>query len=154
MKRREAVTVIGVTGAAVLAGCAPTATQTATPQSAGATQGPVAAPGVKVGTLEDFKTVGAFKEVSVGSSPALVSRVASPQQGGLSVGDVHLVALSRVCTHLGCLVGSPKNGAVDCGCHGSEFDAATGAVKKGPASQPLKAFKLETRADGIYALTV
>jgi Rieske Fe-S protein len=146
--------VIGVTGAAMLSGCVPSNNSgTATPQATVSTgsQGPVAAPGIKVGTLEDFKTVGAFKEVTVGSTPVVVSRVAS---GGTKFGDANLAALSRLCTHLGCLVGSPKDNAVDCGCHGSVFDATTGAVKQGPASQPLKSFKLEARSDGIYALTV
>ena len=152
MKRREALSTLGVAGAAVLAGCAPASTSsnagtsTTTTGSSPATQ----SAGSKVASLEDFKAVGAFKEVTAGSTPVVISRVAGPQKGGLSVGDVHLVALSRICTHLGCFVGSPKDGVLGCGCHGSVFDATTGAVKQGPANQPLKAFTLEARADGIY----
>lgn len=44
-------------------------------------------------------------------------------------------ALSKVCTHLGCLVKKSGN-EFDCPCHGSRF-AADGTVLKGPAPQPL-----------------
>ncbi|WP_255419014.1 ubiquinol-cytochrome c reductase iron-sulfur subunit [Kitasatospora sp. CB02891] len=46
-------------------------------------------------------------------------------------------ALSSVCTHSGCAVNPPKDGQLYCPCHGSKFDAATGAVINGPAVKPL-----------------
>ena len=48
-----------------------------------------------------------------------------------------VACFSAVCTHQGCTVNPPKNGQAECPCHGSVFDALTGAVKQGPASQPL-----------------
>lgn len=45
--------------------------------------------------------------------------------------------LSAVCTHAGCTVNPPKSGQLACPCHGSKFDAATGAVLNGPAAKPL-----------------
>lgn len=46
---------------------------------------------------------------------------------------------SAVCTHQGCLVASVQSGRISCPCHGSEFDATTGAVLAGPAPSPLPA---------------
>jgi Rieske Fe-S protein len=45
-------------------------------------------------------------------------------------------AFSAICTHQGCTV-TPAAAELKCPCHGSVFDALTGAVKKGPASKPL-----------------
>jgi cytochrome b6-f complex iron-sulfur subunit len=44
-------------------------------------------------------------------------------------------AISRVCTHLGCIV-NEKPGGFACPCHGSQF-AADGTVVKGPAPKAL-----------------
>lgn len=53
-------------------------------------------------------------------------------------GAVH--AFSARCPHLGCAVRwSPQEKSWDCPCHGSRFDAATGAVLNGPAQHPLEA---------------
>ncbi len=47
--------------------------------------------------------------------------------------------LSLLCTHQGCIVGAPANGELLCPCHGSRYDL-TGAVKNGPAVQPLASY--------------
>ncbi|MGV9298585.1 Rieske (2Fe-2S) protein [Amycolatopsis sp. NPDC003676] len=64
--------------------------------------------------------------------------VAQPSAGTVA-------CFSAVCTHQGCTVNPPQNGQAACPCHGSVFDALTGAVKQGPASQPLSkvAVKIE-----------
>ena len=49
--------------------------------------------------------------------------------------DVH--AFSSRCTHLGCTVNSVSKGKIFCPCHGSVFDARTGAVVQSPATSPL-----------------
>lgn len=46
-----------------------------------------------------------------------------------------IVALSLVCTHLGCTVSVTPEGMV-CPCHGSRFDRS-GTVLAGPAERPL-----------------
>ncbi len=55
-----------------------------------------------------------------------------------------VLALSLVCTHLGCTVGVTPGGLV-CPCHGSSFDRQ-GKVLKGPADRPLT--RLPVREDG------
>jgi thiosulfate dehydrogenase [quinone] large subunit len=46
-------------------------------------------------------------------------------------------AFSGACTHAGCTVLPPKNGSFVCPCHDSAFDAGTGAVLRGPATEAL-----------------
>ena len=70
-----------------------------------------------------------------------------PENGGMvlttekivltrSTGDqVH--AFTAVCTHQQCLVGSVSGGRIHCPCHGSAFDAGSGAVVTGPATTAL-----------------
>jgi Rieske Fe-S protein len=43
---------------------------------------------------------------------------------------------SAICTHQGCTV-KPAGTELHCPCHGSVYDAVTGAVKQGPAPSPL-----------------
>ncbi|MEA2311829.1 MAG: thiosulfate dehydrogenase (quinone) large subunit [Solirubrobacteraceae bacterium] len=66
-------------------------------------------------------------------------------------GDGTLTACSAVCTHAGCSVEYTR-GELYCPCHGSAFDARTGAVKVGPAVQPLARKRVEERNGAIYAL--
>src|SRR3954467_4616326 len=72
--------------------------------------------------------------------------------GGLVVtrdasGAVH--AVSATCTHQGCTVGPPDGGVVGCPCHGSQFDAVTGKVLRGPATRPLPAVAVHVQGDQI-----
>jgi Rieske Fe-S protein len=46
------------------------------------------------------------------------------------------VCFSAICTHLGCTV-QPAGKTLNCPCHGSIYDALTGAVIQGPAPKPL-----------------
>lgn len=58
--------------------------------------------------------------------------VAQPSKGTFK-------AFSAVCTHRGCVVDSVEGTNVSCPCHGSVFNAVTGAVVQGPATAPLPA---------------
>jgi Rieske Fe-S protein len=80
-----------------------------------------------------------------------------PDGGGLVLTDEKLVltrdgttirCFEAVCTHQGCLVGGVRDGVIRCPCHGSGFDAATGEVVQGPATEPLEAVEVEVTADG------
>jgi cytochrome b6-f complex iron-sulfur subunit len=59
------------------------------------------------------------------------------------------IALSRLCTHLGCLVGYDKfNAKLICPCHAGEFDLE-GNVLSGPATKPLLRYPLKITSDQI-----
>jgi cytochrome b6-f complex iron-sulfur subunit len=55
------------------------------------------------------------------------------------------IALSLVCTHLGCTVEQKGNGFA-CPCHGSQYDA-NGTVLRGPAQKPLRSLRVEITSD-------
>ena len=63
-------------------------------------------------------------------------------------GDVR--AFSAVCTHQGCTVDAVVDGAITCPCHGSSFDAGTGAVRHGPATRPLPPVAVLVRSGKVF----
>jgi len=60
-------------------------------------------------------------------------------------GDTTFLGLSRICTHEQCDA-DVVNNLLDCPCHGSLF-SATGAVLRGPATEPL--LELNTAFDPV-----
>ncbi|MCE7010645.1 Rieske (2Fe-2S) protein [Kibdelosporangium philippinense] len=56
-----------------------------------------------------------------------------------------------VCPHAGVTVSAPSGGSITCPGHGSVFDAATGEMKKGPATTGLTA--VAVRIDGQDIVT-
>ena len=58
-------------------------------------------------------------------------------------------AFSAVCQHQGCTVGSVKGDIIQCNCHGSQYSAADGSVKKGPTTKPLPKKKVSVEGDKI-----
>lgn len=57
-------------------------------------------------------------------------------------GDGALHAFNARCPHMGCVVRwSSEEKSWDCPCHGSRFEAATGAILNGPTSEPLALFE-------------
>ena len=80
-----------------------------------------------------------------------------PIGGGKIVGSVVVTqpaagtykAFSAICTHQGCTVSSVAKNEIDCACHGSAFDASTGAVVTGPATKPLAAKNVTVSGDTL-----
>jgi cytochrome b6-f complex iron-sulfur subunit len=80
--------------------------------------------------------VGGTKDIVLNDLPIVV--INRPQKG--------YVALSRVCTHLGCLVEYQKEtNQLLCPCHAGRFDL-DGNVLSGPPPQPL--IKVALKVDG------
>jgi Rieske Fe-S protein len=59
-----------------------------------------------------------------------------------------VAAFSAICTHAGCAV-KPVGTSLDCPCHGSKFDYATGEVTAGPANKPLPAVQIHMKQRNI-----
>lgn len=90
-----------------------------------------------------------------GGKDVLARTADIPQGGGKIFADRGVVvtqpengdfkAFSSKCTHQGCSVSSVSDGTINCPCHGSRFDVATGDVTSGPAAQalPVRPIKVE-----------
>lgn len=64
--------------------------------------------------------------------------------------DGSWVALSAVCTHLGCTVQYESQlNRIHCACHGGVYDSSTGANVSGPPPRPLKLFKVSVNDAGV-----
>ncbi|MBR7742206.1 Rieske (2Fe-2S) protein [Phycicoccus sp. BSK3Z-2] len=137
--RRDSLRAVGVAGAGVagvgtLAACGSSAEEAAdaagdaASSAAGAAGDAIAAADVPVGgglVVEDMETV-----------------VTQPTEGEYK-------AFSSVCTHSGCTVGGVADNVISCPCHGSEFDASTGEVLQGPATDPLPEKSVTLDGDGL-----
>lgn len=97
---------------------------------------------------------------STGSSGSNVATTAQvPVNGGYVNKDAAIVvtqptageykAFTAVCTHAQCIVGSVSNNVIQCPCHGSQYNAATGAVIQGPAPAPLAAKSVKVDGTNI-----
>jgi thiosulfate dehydrogenase [quinone] large subunit len=103
-------------------------------------------PGTEVGSATDVPVGGsaAFTDPATGA-PALVIQ----QTAG------RFVAFDAVCPHAGCTVAyAPSAEIIACPCHGSEFDAESGAVIRGPATRGLTPISVVKGANGdLYVPT-
>jgi len=125
---------------------------------------------ISVAKLEDFPALWNSKTFKYANLEAIVMRVKAPQAGGISPkADLHLLALSRRCTHLGCTCEYIKNAEIaqmaykyrpeyghpvlGCACHFSAFDPElAGKSVSGPALEPLPRIKLEVSEGLIFAV--
>jgi Rieske Fe-S protein len=125
----------GMAGVAALAACGSDLSQAA---SGAASQA--------VGSATDAaKNAVKAAEIPVGGGTVLADAqvvITQPKSGEFK-------AFSAVCTHAGCIVADVSGGTINCGCHGSQFDIATGAVRSGPATQPLPPKTVKVGTEGI-----
>ena len=60
------------------------------------------------------------------------------------------IALTAVCTHLGCTVQyQPEQNVIHCACHGGTYDPNTGANISGPPPKPLMRYKVNITDAGV-----
>ncbi|CAL9379273.1 Rieske (2Fe-2S) protein [Streptomyces sp. enrichment culture] len=100
---------------------------------------------------------GGGSETSAGTVLGRTSEV--PEGGGKVFGDAKVVvtqptagefkAFSAICTHQRCTVKDIANDTITCPCHGSQFSATDGSVKKGPATRALPTAKITVEGDTI-----
>lgn len=103
--------------------------------------------------MGEFVTVGQADEVAEGQAKQF--DVNGQEIGVARVGGA-LMAFSDICTHRGCnLVGDGEidGTTIECECHGSVFDMATGAVLEAPAMEPLPVFAVREQ-DGALQIQV
>jgi cytochrome b6-f complex iron-sulfur subunit len=99
---------------------------------------------------------------SGGAGTKLAALADVPQGSGLVVnkpggGKLLLVrsaaddvkAFNAACKHKGTIVDPPKNGTITCPAHGSQYDAATGSLKKGPATAGLDAVSVKVQGTDV-----
>ncbi|HEX6519027.1 MAG TPA: Rieske 2Fe-2S domain-containing protein, partial [Streptosporangiaceae bacterium] len=97
--------------------------------------------------------IGPAKDVPVGGAAAF----SDPRSGDPSIVIQRkagkFVAFDAVCPHAGCTVQYDQSAAMlVCPCHGSQFNAATGAVEAGPAATGLKPITIAEGGNGqLYA---
>jgi len=123
-RRHVVAAVAGAGGLAALAACGGGSSSSA--GSAGGSAAGAGAAGTVLTPLSDVPVGSSVSAKDSAGKPLLVSQ---PSAG-------KVVAFSAICTHQGCTV-APAGAKFQCPCHGSMYDAATGAVLQGPAPKPL-----------------
>jgi Rieske Fe-S protein len=130
---RRAVLAAGAAGAgaAALAACS-------SGSSGGSGSGQKNPAGKPLARLDDIP-IGQAKAVKLpDGGPAIVARTAKDE----------VACFSAICTHMGCTV-ALKDKQLDCPCHGSRFNALTGAVLEGPATAPLEKVTVKVSGDQV-----
>jgi len=162
---RGAVIGLVATGSAVLVAVvaglgrafAPTSKTTATSTTTSTTGAPVTTttPGgtgtttASTAPVPKGTSIGPATDVPVGGSAAFSDpKTGDPSLVIQSKADT-FVAFDAICPHAGCTVAYQAGAnVITCPCHGSEFNAKTGAVTVGPATTGLTPIKIIKGANG------
>ena len=89
--------------------------------------------------------IGTTADVPVGGGTVFQKQkivVTQPTEGDFK-------AFTAVCTHQGCTVGAVNGDTIQCNCHGSQYNATDGKVKKGPAPKALAPKKITVEGDKL-----
>jgi Rieske Fe-S protein len=145
------MTALGAT--VILAGCGGSSSNgnaagvATTPATSSADTSPATGSTATTAPAASGEAVAKLSDVPVGGSVAAKLDGAPILLAQPSDGTV--VGFSAICTHQGCTV-NPAGKTLDCPCHGSQYDAFTGAVLQGPAPSPLA--KLTVTVSGTSVL--
>lgn len=132
----------GVAVAAVVAACASDPSPAGSASAGAGAEGASSAPAASAAAAGGSSPIAKVTDVPDGGS-LIAAGVLLARTGQKVVGH------SPICTHQGCTVAA--NGPqADCPCHGSQYNAATGAVLQGPAVNPLPAIAVTVKDGGIF----
>lgn len=151
---RRSLLIVGAggAGAVVLAACSngssDSGSSTATPNSAGGgSSGPAGTTSSAGKSAAD--NLGALSGVPVGQAKAVTLPNGKP--GILARPTATTAAcFSAICTHMGCTVNADGD-KLNCPCHGSQYDALTGKVLRGPAPSPLPSIPVTVTGGNVIA---
>ena len=120
---------------------APASTTTSTTTPTPTTRAPRPA-GHRLGPSSDVPVGGAAQFIDPASGdPGLVLQPAAGT----------FVAFSAICPHAGCTVAFARSSdIIACPCHGSEFNARSGAVERGPAPRGLRSIPVTASDGNLY----
>jgi thiosulfate dehydrogenase [quinone] large subunit len=98
--------------------------------------------------------IGAAKDIPVGGSASFTDPSSGDPSIVIQAKAGKFLAFDAVCPHAGCTVGYDQSaGLIVCPCHGSQFNAATGAVESGPAPTGLKPITIAQGSNGQLYVT-
>jgi thiosulfate dehydrogenase [quinone] large subunit len=124
----------------------PSPTQSASAPSATPSGSGSSTPG---GSQPAGTAIAAAKNVPVGGSAPFTDPSSGNPSIVIQAKAGKFVAFDAVCPHAGCTVGYDHSaGQIVCPCHGSQFNAATGAVESGPAATGLKPITISQGSNG------
>jgi nitrite reductase/ring-hydroxylating ferredoxin subunit len=135
--RRTVLTVVAAgAGGVALAACGGSGSSSTSSNSNSGSSGAGGAPLASLSSVP----VGGSVSAKDGGKPIVL---AQPEAG-------KIVAFSAICTHMGCTVNAGGN-QLHCPCHGSVYNAFTGAVVHGPAPRALTAIAVHVENGEIIA---
>lgn len=143
--RRTVLRGAGAAGAVAAAAASAAACGSSTSGTTTTTSAPAAT--TSAGTTTSSGSGTSSATAGGAASGTSVAKADVPVGGGKIVGAAVVTqptsgtfnAFSSTCTHQGCTVADVSNNSINCRCHGSSFDASTGAVTAGPARSALPA---------------
>jgi Rieske Fe-S protein len=107
----------------------------------------------------DDEASGSSTEQGAPAGTTLAKTSDIPEGGGKVFKDEKVVvsqpkagefkAFSTICTHARCPIVDLQGDVLTCNCHGSQFSATDGSVKKGPATQALAEQQIKVSGDSI-----
>ena len=127
-------------GSSSAAPSAPTAAPTTAAAPTSAAPASTAAPAPAGTPVASVADVEAAHSIVVGTDKPIL----------LCAANGKVVGHTAICTHQGCTVAAGGADA-NCPCHGSKFNAATGAVLNGPAVSPLAVVAVTVANGQVYA---
>ncbi len=98
--------------------------------------------------------IGHASSVPVGGSASFTDPSTGDPSLVIQQTQGEFVAFDAVCPHAGCTVAyQPSARIIACPCHGSEFDAMTGGLIRGPATRGLASIPVTKAANGDLYVT-